>query len=196
MPSVTILIPCLQESHFIRECLQSVLAFEVPPETTISEILVLDGGSTDGTRELVSEIGQADPRVHSSTTPAEYRLPDSTSESARLAATTSCVSSTLGLSCGLPRRRHGNSAAHRGDNVGGLFNTQRRGTGYQAALVQALTTHKFGSATRAFEREQRKARPTTAPSDSSNASCSIKSGCSTNALFERLKGLRVAIGGP
>src|SRR4030095_8091256 len=30
------------------------------------------------------------------------------------------------------------------DNVVGLFITQQRGTGYESAVMQALTTHKFG----------------------------------------------------
>lgn len=145
MPSVTILIPCLQESHFIRECLQSVLAFEVPPETTISEILVLDGGSTDGTREMVSEIGQADPRVRLVDNPGRIQA---TGLNIGIRQTRSDYIMRLDAHSAYPADYLAaamETALRTGcDNVGGLFNTQRRGTGYQAALVQALTTHKFG----------------------------------------------------
>lgn len=49
--SVSIILPTLNERSFIRDCLDSLLMQE---GGLILEILVIDGGSTDGTRELVS----------------------------------------------------------------------------------------------------------------------------------------------
>src|SRR5688572_8184842 len=52
MPLVLILIPCYQERDFIIACLESVRKFTLPAGWT-TEILVIDGGSTDGTPDLV-----------------------------------------------------------------------------------------------------------------------------------------------
>lgn len=48
-PRVSVVLPTLNERAFIRDCLDSLLAQDV----AIDEILVCDGGSTDGTREIV-----------------------------------------------------------------------------------------------------------------------------------------------
>jgi glycosyltransferase involved in cell wall biosynthesis len=53
-PSVSVVLPALNERGYIRDCLDSLLAQDYP-ETL--EILVADGGSTDGTRDLISASG-------------------------------------------------------------------------------------------------------------------------------------------
>lgn len=53
-PTVSILLPTLQEHGYIRECLDSLAAQD---DDRVIEILVLDGGSTDGTREIVEDYG-------------------------------------------------------------------------------------------------------------------------------------------
>ena len=42
MPKLTVLIPCKDEAHNIRECIESV-------RSIADEILIADSGSTDGT---------------------------------------------------------------------------------------------------------------------------------------------------
>jgi succinoglycan biosynthesis protein ExoA len=61
MNNVSIIIPCRNEARTIAACLRDVLAFESPPGGF--EVLVVDGMSTDGTREIVAKIGSADERV-------------------------------------------------------------------------------------------------------------------------------------
>jgi glycosyltransferase involved in cell wall biosynthesis len=121
-----------------------VRSFEIPDGFSI-EVLVLDGMSTDGTREIVSEVASVDPRI---------RLVDNPKRTQSAA-----------LNLGIPMAagdyimrldahsvyptdylaRTVETATRTGaDNTGGVVATLRRGTGYQAALVQALTTHKFG----------------------------------------------------
>src|SRR3954452_8943621 len=51
MPTVTIVLPTLDERSHLRDCLDSLLAQDFGD---IAEILVVDGGSTDGTREVVA----------------------------------------------------------------------------------------------------------------------------------------------
>lgn len=50
---VTIIVPVLDERGFVRECLESLLQQDHP---RIVEILVVDGGSTDGTQDIVRSI--------------------------------------------------------------------------------------------------------------------------------------------
>src|SRR3954463_7249265 len=61
MPLVSILIPCYQERDFIMPCLESVRKFDLPAGWT-TEVFVLDGGSTDGTLDLVRQFVVRDTR--------------------------------------------------------------------------------------------------------------------------------------
>jgi len=50
---VSIIIPCRNEEKFISQCLDSILANDYPKENL--EILVIDGVSEDGTKEIVKK---------------------------------------------------------------------------------------------------------------------------------------------
>ena len=47
-PHVSVVLPTLNERAYIRDCLDSLLVQTYPG---LDEILVVDGGSTDGTRD-------------------------------------------------------------------------------------------------------------------------------------------------
>lgn len=51
LPTVTVIIPCRNEQRFIGSCLDSILSGDYPPE--LLEIIVADGMSDDGTREVL-----------------------------------------------------------------------------------------------------------------------------------------------
>lgn len=144
MHSVSILIPCYQERNFIRPCLESVLAFELPEGAEI-EVLVLDGMSDDGTRDIVREISASDDRVRLVDNPRRTQsaalnlgIPMARGEYImRLDAHSVYPPNYLALTLETALRTGA-------DNTGGAVATLRRGEGYQSALVQALTTHKFG----------------------------------------------------
>jgi glycosyltransferase involved in cell wall biosynthesis len=53
LPFVTVVVPCRNEERYIAKCLDSILANDYPNDRT--EILVIDGMSEDGTREIVRE---------------------------------------------------------------------------------------------------------------------------------------------
>ncbi|MBF0430912.1 MAG: glycosyltransferase family 2 protein [Fibrobacteria bacterium] len=51
--SVSILIPVLNESAYIEQCLNSILINDFPKQDM--EIIIIDGGSSDDTREIISK---------------------------------------------------------------------------------------------------------------------------------------------
>ena len=57
--SVTVLVPVLDEEHRLAPCLAGLSA--QPP--SVAEILVIDGGSTDRTRDVVAAAAVSDPRI-------------------------------------------------------------------------------------------------------------------------------------
>lgn len=59
-PSVTIAIPALNEAANMRALVERFLATRYP---NLCEVLVADGGSEDGTREIVRELSARDARV-------------------------------------------------------------------------------------------------------------------------------------
>jgi glycosyltransferase involved in cell wall biosynthesis len=52
-PFVTVLVPCRNERRYIAPCLDSILATEYPADRL--EVLVVDGRSDDGTRDIVGQ---------------------------------------------------------------------------------------------------------------------------------------------
>ena len=60
-PFISIIIPIYNEENFIEECLSSLVNQDYPPES--SEILVIDGMSTDNTRDVVDRFSQQHPHV-------------------------------------------------------------------------------------------------------------------------------------
>lgn len=60
-PSASLVIPCRNEAAHIEKCLRDVLAFESPAGGF--EVIVADGMSADGTREIIERIAAGDPRI-------------------------------------------------------------------------------------------------------------------------------------
>lgn len=54
MPTVTVIFPIQNEEHFIRRSLGAILAQEYPPDQM--QVLVVDGMSTDGTRQILNDL--------------------------------------------------------------------------------------------------------------------------------------------
>ena len=61
-PFVSVVIPCRNEEAYIAACLDTILAADYPHDRF--EILVVDGQSDDGTREVLSRYVTDHPRVH------------------------------------------------------------------------------------------------------------------------------------
>jgi succinoglycan biosynthesis protein ExoA len=66
---VSCVLLCRNEAKYIAGCLDAVLSFELPPDTSM-ECLVVDGCSTDGSREIVARYVTRDQRVRLIDNPA------------------------------------------------------------------------------------------------------------------------------
>lgn len=62
-PSVSVIIPIRNEEEFIAQCLQSVVDQDYPQDSM--EVLVVDGGSEDRSRDIVAEFGSRYPLIKS-----------------------------------------------------------------------------------------------------------------------------------
>lgn len=60
-PTVSVVIPCRNEIHYIQACVDSVLQNSYPAE--VLEVIVCDGKSDDGTLELLQQVYANNPRV-------------------------------------------------------------------------------------------------------------------------------------
>jgi dolichyl-phosphate beta-glucosyltransferase len=61
-PSLSIVLPCLDEAERLPGTLAAYLA-HFPPDRAEVELIVVDDGSTDGTAAIADQIAAADPRV-------------------------------------------------------------------------------------------------------------------------------------
>src|SRR3954470_23961847 len=61
LPLISIVIPCRNEAGYIEQCLDSILAADYPVDRM--EILVADGRSTDGTRQILERYRQNHPSI-------------------------------------------------------------------------------------------------------------------------------------
>lgn len=55
LPGVSIVMPTLNSTKYLAECLQSILDQDYPRD--LIELIIVDAGSTDGTREIAAEYG-------------------------------------------------------------------------------------------------------------------------------------------
>ncbi len=69
-PFVSAIIPCRNEGDYIEAAVRSVLANDWPRDRL--EVLVVDGMSDDGTREIVSRMAKLEPRVKPLDNPARF----------------------------------------------------------------------------------------------------------------------------
>jgi succinoglycan biosynthesis protein ExoA len=174
---VSLLIPCYQERAFIEACLTSVRSFELASDVEL-EILVLDGMSTDGTRDIVNSFARRDPRISLVDNPRRIQ---STALNIGIRRARGELIVRLDVHSNYPsnylRLCIETSGRTGADNVGGVASTLPRGAGYEASLVQALTTHRFGVGDSGF-----RVGAAEGPSDT------VPYGCFRRQTFERVGG--------
>jgi glycosyltransferase involved in cell wall biosynthesis len=142
--TVSVIIPTFNEEKYIEKCVNSVLNFEIPLSIE-TEIIIVDGMSTDDTLNILLHIQNKHGNVFVLRNSGVYQsfAINKALEIAkgkwimRLDAHSIYPNNYLKL-CVETAERTG------ADNVGGLVITLPGAESYQANLVQALTTHKFG----------------------------------------------------
>ncbi len=143
-PSVSIVIPSWNEGDFIGDCLDSIVNWEGATES-ILEVFVVDGMSEDQTREIVREFERRDSRIRILDNPARFK-PHALNIGVRAAKGKWIM--RLDAHSVFPRDYLSScietSVRTGADNVGGVADAIARDESLQAALVQGLTTHKFG----------------------------------------------------
>jgi glycosyltransferase involved in cell wall biosynthesis len=61
MPTVSVIVPCRNEKEYIESCVRSILTQESPPGGF--EVIVADGMSDDGTRDILQRVSEGDSRL-------------------------------------------------------------------------------------------------------------------------------------
>ncbi|MBU2524821.1 glycosyltransferase [Patescibacteria group bacterium] len=144
MNIISIIIPCRNEEEHIQFCLQSVLNFRIPEDTQI-EILIVDGMSNDQTVTMIKNIMNHEPRV---SLLKNLKLTQAVAMNLALSKAKGSWIMRLDAHSIYPRDYLMlclETAERTGaDNVGGVIITKEGDNSYQASIVQAISTHKFG----------------------------------------------------
>ena len=61
LPLVSVIIPCRNEEKYIVKCLDSIVSQDYPKENL--EVLVVDGMSEDGTKEIIQDYSKKYPFI-------------------------------------------------------------------------------------------------------------------------------------
>jgi len=140
---ISVVIPARNEARFIDRCLRSI--FSADPVPGGVEVLVVDGMSTDGTREILNDWCRQHDNLKVLDNPLRI-VPTAMNIGIRAARGKWIV--RLDAHTEYPAdyfkrclRASQNTGA---DNVGGGVETLCRDKSFQSTLVQALTTHRFG----------------------------------------------------
>lgn len=148
-PKISIIMPCRNELGYIAACLDSILANDYPQDKL--EILISDGGSADGTREIIQSYIARHSNIRlldnpGRTTPKAFNLgiKNATGElimimSAHSTYPPTYISDTLNLLLGSDA-----------ENAGGRVVNVPNGNGDWAVPVATVTAHRFGVGNSAF----------------------------------------------
>ena len=148
--AISIIIPCRNEEKFIKGVIRSVLEF-LDPDKIIREILLIDGKSSDNTRNIISELAATDHRIKLVENPHKHQ---SAALNIGIRQASGDYIMRLDAHAVYPADYlilcHNTAKKTRADNVGGIVFPKISQSRYCASLVHALTTHKFGVGDSAF----------------------------------------------
>lgn len=159
---VSVIIPTRNEASLIERCLHSV--FSADPVPGGLEVLVVDGMSMDGTRQILTSWCQRHPNLRvlenpRGIVPAAMNIGIRAARGEwiiRLDAHSEYPANYFTL-CLETSRRTG------ADNIGGAVITLVQNKTWQGTIVQALTTHRFGVGNSAFRTGAREGWADTVP---------------------------------
>lgn len=143
LPSVSIIMPCRNERRYVADCLESVLSNDYPSDRI--EVLVVDGMSDDGTREVLSVYAQRCERIHLLDNPART-APAALNVGVR--AANGDIIIRMDAHCHYPRNYVsalvGWLERSRADNVGGVWRTLPGSDTATAQAIAFVLSHRLG----------------------------------------------------
>jgi glycosyltransferase involved in cell wall biosynthesis len=148
-PFVTVIAPCRNEVDYIEDTIKTILNNEYPADKL--EMLVVDGMSNDGTREVVKEISKKDNRVKLVDNPNKI-VPTAMNIGIK-SAKGECI---VRIDCHTKFAKNYISKCievkqrTQADNVGGYCNTLQGSDTKTAKAIAAATSCKFGVGNSAF----------------------------------------------
>jgi glycosyltransferase involved in cell wall biosynthesis len=142
-PFISVIVPCRQEAGHIEACVDSILSSDYPSDRL--EILVAEGGSTDGTRDLLERLVARHARLRVidnpvGTAPAALNrgLAEAQGEwIVRMDAHSQYPRDYIPRLMELSQRENA-------ENVGGLFETLPGGTSFVARAIAHALGHPLG----------------------------------------------------
>ncbi len=163
MYKITIIIPCRNEEKFVKNCINSVLKFD-DLENCDYEIFLLDGMSEDKTRSIIEQYVVINNRIKLID---NQGIIQSTALNIGIKQAKGYWIMRLDAHAEYPKnylkKLIETSLKTNADNVGGVVNTLPFNNSYQAQLVQALTTHKFGVGNSGFRIGMKEGEADTVP---------------------------------
>jgi glycosyltransferase involved in cell wall biosynthesis len=174
-PPVSIVVPCRNEAPYIAACLDSILASEYPRERL--EILVADGESSDGTREILSRYAERHPSLLVLDNPARS-TPAGLNAAIRRASGEVIIRMDAHVEYPpdyVPRLVQGlmESGA---DNVGGILETAPAENAARARAIAIGLSHPFGVGNSYFRTGTRERREVD----------TVPFGCYRREIFDRI----------
>jgi glycosyltransferase involved in cell wall biosynthesis len=142
-PIVSVIVPCRNERDFIAQCLDSILASDFPLNRL--EVLVIDGMSDDGTREVLAEYQRLHHTVRvidnpRGITPAAFNLGVEHSRGDLVMI----MSAHATYAPEAIRKCVAYSASYDADNVGGICVTVPRTKNLAGKAIVLALSHRFG----------------------------------------------------
>ena len=176
-PLVSIVVPCRDERRSIEACLDSILAADYPADRM--EVLVVDGRSRDGTREVVDRYAARDERLRRLDNP-ERRTP--VALNLGVAASRGEVILRMDAHTVYPpdyvRRCVEGLERHDAENVGGVWEIRPADDTVVGRAIAAVYGHPFGVGDAWYRTGVDEPREVD----------TVPFGCWPRAVFERLGG--------
>lgn len=181
-PFVSVIIPCRNEVRFIAGCLESVLSNDYAGDRF--EVLVVDGMSDDGTREILSRFCAHDPRVRMLDNPDRI-TPSGLNRG--IHAAQGEIIARVDAHARIARDYLSLCVKHleesRADNVGGVMRTLAQGPGPFSEPILLVLSHPFGVGNSHFR----------VGSDAPRWVDTVFGGCWRRDLFARIGGFNVKL---
>ena len=148
-PTVSIIIPCLNEAAFIEGVLQDIVRQDYPTE--LVDTWLVDGGSTDGTQRIIETFAEQHAGFHLLHNPHKY-VPQAMNQGIRTSSGDLIV--RMDAHASYPpeyvRQLVFWQKKMQAENVGGLWVTKPRSHSPKAQAIAKVLTHPLGVGNSSF----------------------------------------------